>query len=403
VQDDDFTIGPLRASLQVVMHEAIGAEMAIVKDGDTGKLYRFPRAGHDMLASISERGSAKAFVAARPEAQRAAVLGLLRQAQSCGLLDSGQDGASTKPSEGRSVLFLRLASINPSHLLTIVGPLYRPLFTRWAVLGWLLCWTWVAVETASQIGFFWQQMEVFTFFSAWVWVYGLLAVGTFFHELGHAHACHAYGGRVREVGIALYMGQIAAYANVSDAWLFKSKWQRIRVALAGIYYESYLALAALAVWIFAVPYTLPSQVALVFAVVAITRILLNVIPVLRLDGYWVLSDLLEEPNLRSRAAAYLLSWTPFLSRFRVMNFRPRASLKPIYIAFALASLTVSALALAGSYMALAMLLDDFPSYVRTGALFAITSLVVLSVGAYYRDILQRYFAPSRCAMAERKP
>ena len=173
--------------------------------------------------------------------------------------------------------------------------------------------------------------------------------------------------------------------------------------MAGIYYESYLALAALAVWIFAVPYTLPSQVALVFAVVAITRILLNVIPVLRLDGYWVLSDLLEEPNLRSRAAAYLLSWTPFLSRFRVMNFRPRASLKPIYIAFALASLTVSALALAGSYMALAMLLDDFPSYVRTGALFAITSLVVLSVGAYYRDILQRYFAPSRCAMAERKP
>jgi putative peptide zinc metalloprotease protein len=392
----DFIIGPLDDALEVAVHEDGGTPQYIVKHPRHGKVYRLPAEVYRILAGIHAVGSAEEFVAALPAVKRGAVLDLLRQARDNGLLDTGADQPAGLPrKEPRSILFIRLATFDPRHLLNAVAPFYRPAMSRLGVLAWLSAWVWAIWQTAAQGGFFFQQFEVFTYFSSWLWVYGLMALATLFHELGHAYVCRFYGGQVREVGLALYMGQIAAFANVTDAWLLPSRWRRIAVALGGVYYESYLALFALLVWLYAIPYTLPSQIALVFFVVASTRIALNLIPVLRLDGYWVLSDLLGEPNLRSRASAYLLSCLPRSGRYRDLVFTPRRWLKPVYIGFSLASLGFSATAITATYFAVTRLMAEWRWELRYAVVGVVASMLLLSLGGYYRDILQRYFVAAR--------
>lgn len=125
------------------------------------------------------------------------------------------------------------------------------------------------------------------------------------HEYGHAMACRAFGGNVQRMGVMLYLFIPMAFCDVSDAHRFSEKWKRLVVSAAGIYFQLMLAAVAGLAWVWL---TLPDAVELVLAqMVAITAVstLANLNPLLKLDGYYMLSDWLEIPNLRSRAFAML--------------------------------------------------------------------------------------------------
>ena len=126
------------------------------------------------------------------------------------------------------------------------------------------------------------------------------------HELGHALACKCCGAECHEMGVLLLCFMPCLYCNVSDAWMLPNKWHRAAIASAGIYIEIVLASLATFVWWWAQPGLLSHLCLSTMLVCSVNSVLLNGNPLLRYDGYFVLSSLTEVPNLAPKASALLV-------------------------------------------------------------------------------------------------
>jgi putative peptide zinc metalloprotease protein len=126
------------------------------------------------------------------------------------------------------------------------------------------------------------------------------------HECAHGLALKHFGGKVEEMGFLVLYLIPAFYCNVSDAWMLKKR-ERIWVTLAGSYIQVFIWSLAVIGWRLLAEETLASRVFLIIIAVSGLQTLLNFIPLIRLDGYYLLSDYIEVPNLRPRAFSYLKS------------------------------------------------------------------------------------------------
>ena len=120
------------------------------------------------------------------------------------------------------------------------------------------------------------------------------------HELAHAVVCRQLGGRVREMGLMLLAGMPVLYCDVSDTWRFPNKWHRLAVSAAGMGMELVLAAVAVLVWSATEPGLLHAWCLNVVMVCSLGTFLINANPLLRYDGYYLLADWLEVPNLSLR-------------------------------------------------------------------------------------------------------
>jgi putative peptide zinc metalloprotease protein len=131
----------------------------------------------------------------------------------------------------------------------------------------------------------------------WVALVGLKV----FHEFGHAYACKVFGGKVPEMGAILIAFTPCAYVDASAAWGFVSLRHRVIVSLAGMYFESIIAFLALLVWSWTDDPLLSSCAHQVVILSTVVTIGFNINPLMRYDGYYVLSDLTGIPNLRQHS------------------------------------------------------------------------------------------------------
>jgi putative peptide zinc metalloprotease protein len=137
-----------------------------------------------------------------------------------------------------------------------------------------------------------------------LWVTGLAIIGV--HELAHGYTCKYFGGQVHEIGAMLFYFEPAFFCNVNDAWTFPELRARLWVTAAGSWAQMVVASVAAIVWWAVAPDTLLSTIALSAVLMGgITSVLMNLNPLVPLDGYYALSDWLEVPNLRQRAMAHL--------------------------------------------------------------------------------------------------
>jgi multidrug efflux pump subunit AcrA (membrane-fusion protein) len=127
------------------------------------------------------------------------------------------------------------------------------------------------------------------------------------HEFAHGLTCKRHGGEVHEVGFLLIFFMPCFYCNVSDAWLFKEKSKRLWVTLAGGYFELFLWALAVFIWRVTLPDSLLNYLAFVVLSACGVQTLFNFNPFIKLDGYYLLSDWLEVPNLQRRSANYVKS------------------------------------------------------------------------------------------------
>ncbi len=149
----------------------------------------------------------------------------------------------------------------------------------------------------------------------------------FCHEMGHAFTCRRFGGEVHEMGIMFLVFIPTPYVDASSAWAFPSRWQRMFVGAGGMTVELFLAALASFVYIYTkpgVPFLgLPLRELMTDAIMiaGFTTIIFNANPLLRYDGYYMLSDWLEIPNLQQKSKEYLLG---LLKRyvFRVKSQQP---------------------------------------------------------------------------------
>ncbi len=124
------------------------------------------------------------------------------------------------------------------------------------------------------------------------------------HEFGHGLTLKHHGGRVEEMGVMLLYFIPAFYCNVSDAWMMGRR-ERLLVSVAGGYIQIFLWALATIAWRILAPETLASQVCLIIIAFSGIQTLFNFNPLIRLDGYYMLSDYVQVPNLRPKALAYL--------------------------------------------------------------------------------------------------
>ncbi len=134
---------------------------------------------------------------------------------------------------------------------------------------------------------------------------GMIFVTTALHELGHAVACTFFGAPVRSMGFMLYYLQPAAYADVTDSWRLKNKWHRVAISAAGVYVQALVnAVAVIAILVLRSS-DHRSNLLLLYVAMNLVTMGFNLIPFVKLDGYWILSTILGIPNLRDRALEWL--------------------------------------------------------------------------------------------------
>ena len=122
------------------------------------------------------------------------------------------------------------------------------------------------------------------------------------HELGHAITCRHVGAHCHEMGVMLLALLPCLYTDVSDVWRLPSKWRRMAVSAAGMIVEVVLAAVALILWWHTEPGFLHTWLLGVAVICSVSTLVLNANPLLRYDGYYLLADWLEIPNLSGRSA-----------------------------------------------------------------------------------------------------
>jgi putative peptide zinc metalloprotease protein len=198
------------------------------------------------------------------------------------------------------------------------------------------------------------------------------------HELGHALTTKVYGGEVHEMGLIFLVMMPVPYVDASSAGVWPEKSRRIAVDAAGIAVESLLAALSILVWAHVDPgwlHTLAFDVAWIGAA---SSLLVNGNPLLRYDGYYVLSDAIEIPNLRQRASQYL-QWLVLARVFGASAVRNPVHTKgeqPWLVGFGLASFVYRLFILLAISL---FLLDRFFVLGTLLAAFAVTTQVVVPV------------------------
>jgi hypothetical protein len=206
-----------------------------------------------------------------------------------------------------------------------------------------------------------------------LWLTGTIII--VFHELGHGFTCKYFGGEVHEIGAMLIYFEPAFFCNVNDAWTFPDRRARLWVTAAGSWIQFVLAGIAAIVWWAAAPGTLVHEIA--FAAVLIggaTTVFMNINPLIPLDGYYALSDYLEVPNLRQRAARHL-TWLIKTRVFRLEAPEPPADERErrIFLIYG---------ALAAGYITLILAFCAVNSYGWLSRTLGVFGLVVFAVGAW---------------------
>jgi putative peptide zinc metalloprotease protein len=139
-------------------------------------------------------------------------------------------------------------------------------------------------------------------------ILGITLTITALHEFAHGLACKHFGGDVREMGVLLiYYVLPAFYCNVTDIYRIGRKHERLWVIFAGIYWQLVVSAIGGLLWLIATPYTLVADLSLLVFIGGSFNILINCNPLIKLDGYYALSQALGVVNLQGRSSEYARS------------------------------------------------------------------------------------------------
>jgi len=202
-------------------------------------------------------------------------------------------------------LFITIPLWDPDRTLNKLLPYFRLLLNPFFLACWLLAAAgalWIIMGNFSVL-----VSDAFSLLSVenLLILSGVVFSVKVIHEMGHALTCKHFGGEVHAIGPAFLVFQPIMFTDATDAWLFPSKWARVMVGGAGIVAEIWLASIAAFVWISSEP-GIAKQIAYSTMVTcSVGTVLFNANPLLRFDGYYILSDLLEIPNLRIKTSQYL--------------------------------------------------------------------------------------------------
>ncbi len=304
----------LRTDLTLSHQRAAGAAQCVVKDPRSGKFFRFGELeefiaeqldGETPLEAVRQRTEAH-FEARLPADALAAFVKKLEKSRLLEGQDDAEDGSARSHRRMRgSLLYLRYRLFDPNRLFDRLVHRVRFCFTpHFLVLsaGLIVFATGITVIGWSDIRADLSRLYRLSSIPLFLLVsLGLAAA----HEFAHGLTCKRFGGEVHDLGFLLIYFTPSFYTNVSDAWLFPEKAKRLWVGFAGPYFELFLWALATLTWRVTDVDTRINYVALLVMTLSGIKTLFNLNPFIKLDGYYLLSDYLELPNLRKRSFRYV--------------------------------------------------------------------------------------------------
>ncbi|NML48047.1 hypothetical protein HHL11_30140 [Ramlibacter sp. G-1-2-2] len=314
----------IKPQARVRRHRFRGEVWYVVHDTASGRFNRFTPAAWQLLGLMDGRRTmdevwAEAVEQLGDDAPgQEDVIRLLSQLHAADLLycevtpDSaelfqrfGQVSRQRKSAQWKNPFSIRLPLWDPDRFLERTLPYVRPLFgvpgaIAFCLLG-LIALSLVVVhlpELTRNLDD--RVLSAHNLLLLWI----CFPVVKCLHELGHAYAVKAGGGEVHEMGVLLLVFTPVPYVDASAANGFRSKWRRTLVGSAGMMVELYLSGIAMLVWAAAEPGLLRAVAFNVMLIAGVSTVVFNVNPLLRFDGYYILADLIEMPNLAQRGTLY---------------------------------------------------------------------------------------------------
>jgi putative peptide zinc metalloprotease protein len=207
-----------------------------------------------------------------------------------------------------NVLFPRIPLWDPDQFLTRWMPVVRPMLSFVGAIIWLVVVTaalitivphWVDLQAAAK-----NAIDP----KNWLWLWAVFVLIKLIHELGHAFSCRRFGGECHELGIMFLVFIPTPYVDASAAWAFPNRWHRMFVGAGGMIVELFVASLLAMIWVNIGDKTSLGAVLCYNAmlIASVSTIVFNANPLLRYDGYYILSDFLEIPNLRQKSSEYAL-------------------------------------------------------------------------------------------------
>jgi putative peptide zinc metalloprotease protein len=315
----------IRTNAQIVRHQYRGAPWYVLRDRVSDRVYRFSSPSYFVLGLLDGRRTVQEVwdLAVERLADDAPtqdeLIQLLSQLHAADVLQcdvppdtvelfrrGARMSRRIRLSQWLSPLSWRVTLVDPERLLRAGSPLFRPLFGPAGLLLWLA----VVAPAFVLMAVHWQGLTENLFDRvatpanlALLWL--LFPVIKALHELGHACAIKAYGGEVHDMGVMFLVFTPIPYVDASSSTAFRSKGRRLSVGGAGMMVELWLAALALYVWLGAQPGVVRTLAYNTILVAGISTVLFNANPLLRYDGYYMLADALEIPNLYTRSRAWL--------------------------------------------------------------------------------------------------
>ena len=309
-----FSPPKLRSDLTVSHQQTASGTVLVVKDPVSSDFFRF-RAVEQFVAQQLDGQTPLEVVRQRTEKEFGASLSPEALSAFIKVLNENrllETEATTKRNGmpgGRRIrgspLYFRVKIFDPNHLMEGLVRRARCFFTpHFLVLSAALILLAAGITTLNWSDLGQNVPRLYRLSALPLFAAVVLMVGSA-HEFAHGLTCKYFGGEVHEMGFMLIYFQPALYCNVSDAWLFPEKSKRLWVGFAGPYFELFLwALATLA-WRVTDMETWINYVALMVMTGSGIKTLFNFNPLIKLDGYYLLSDYLEIPNLRRRSFRYV--------------------------------------------------------------------------------------------------
>ena len=202
-------------------------------------------------------------------------------------------------------MMLRIPLFDPDQMLTKATKLFGFLVSPFGLMLWMI----VVVTGFFQLLANWNEFFVnrVNSFSAGdlIWLALTSLVLKLIHEVAHGVTCKKYGGRVKSCGILFLLMIPMPYVDVTSSWRFSNKWQRILTSAAGMLSELFIAAIACFVWASSSPGPLQYHAGNVIITATLLTLMFNINPLMRFDGYYMLSDWLEIPNLATHGRTWL--------------------------------------------------------------------------------------------------
>ena len=206
------------------------------------------------------------------------------------------------------IFFLRVPLWDPDNFLNRTLPWLRPLLSPFGALLWL------AIFVAGLVVVFSNWSQLFSQSSGVLdpsnlpLLYLSFTVAKLLHEMGHAYAVKRFGGEVHRMGLTLLVFTPVPFVDATAAWAFRERWKRVWVGAAGMIAELLLAAIAAFVWVNTGPGVVNGIAYNIMMVASVSTLLFNLNPLLRFDGYYILADITDSPNLQPRSTRQWFHW-----------------------------------------------------------------------------------------------